>query len=1619
MDLTKLKLLEIARGKRFNTAEMSSAKALEEYIGANRQELEAQYGQGEAAIQQFRKDIQERLKFIEDFIAVRKVEESLMTKEDKAIKERIEGRKKNVRKHVGRLTKSLELLDEDTLDKIRNADERALREGRLDLNLDLNQDLIDAYIILVREEVRRQMKQIASLPKKEEGLEKQIQMKDLYEKSSHIVDFIVSNGNFPEDEKNFLKAFLLKKIRLKGFDFIKKLYREVQKIIADEDSSQWGEALGKVVSRFEKETEGSKEKHIKEILSKYNIKISDEDLTDMLFFGSKTLKGKTYSEQIALHLEEIEDRNFEIDTLKMVPAEPGTDAESREEQLKICEESIGAEVMGFEADIKEFKREKYTPEFVIDQRWKELPEPVRSRMKDAARGLDKAGLKPEELLERLNSITSKEDIDKFLAEAESRVTEYLEGEGCDLADLKRLRDQDPNFNIYDYLKERTKAEAVVEESDRSDGNPSIELVMPEDPDDPYRRVTPEEAKRLDTSAYFRGETLEAVRAELKKMEVIGERKFANPHDREEFTRSYNAIRDLTQGQYYRVDDVVHDEKGMPTFEFRPELNRMEQVTRPAKQLKQIPFDDQRMLDSLLLQKEQSGILEDTRKKLSIENFDTEEGLRNALGSLYSEMHELGSESAEQIKKLTKVMSIDHPLTCIRFHAAKKAPFVRRGSYEMHPWRNTEGMPMTYRERAKELLKKAKQMIAEGNYAALAMLFRQGEMADRLYMDAIFFPTRLLNGKDNAERMKLLYETGLDDDNKTIPTRPSEKIPKIYHSLFDLKKDSLIKKEKELDKDVELQNLPERLVDDYDFQVATRLDKHKRRDLIRYQEAFEYDPKTGKTTINIEKLQKLMDPEEMRELVGSGELVMGAGAVNEEELLKVTKERLDAIAKDHPLIAARTAQLSSEGWGHALGGLQYGARKMGDAARYLPDLANEWRQLYWKGLTMYSPMSIYFAIEQAIEHIAALADFRVKFKSYMLMATIFKGTIIGSEFEKLMQAKENERVNAFKEAFDQYGNETVIEKLKTSRDRFEFKQTLNQGFGERGLFTTEDLMDIDVLRSFNKFNPSYDIPIKKFLNEKGELKDDEESKMALMDEIRKSIDTWWGAGQFQGWKNGGISKYDQTRQASNEVFKQYSGLQKESQYKRYWEWLSDDSSGGGKERLKKMHPAEIIGHIENDMEIGWLDSGQTFALMQAMICEGIVKQEHVQRFQTKHINDLPCFTLLEPKEAELCGLAQHWRDNRKNIFSSSAPGDNPFCGFYQGINALPLTAHRYEGKWRFAKDQSTFDKKEKEGKNETVLITAHELQKNRQAQTEWHLKMDNSSAQLFSPSYGWSEIQQALTRGAGSVNGKIEARNHDIVANYRGFHQKFAGYMMAMGQKDAAGKYVIDDSPQGVVNFKRTIWYAFEELNKSCAYAGFLARQVGRDGKNGKAADRNYAEDGSPQFDRVHLEKSAKSGKTNFDELILGNDGPHQRMSESSKILDQMNTYKNIDPDVMSDDLRRSFKQMCGYQHATTLGCDALTGREDTKGFVPYDMMTYDPAEMYKETVTRFKEQVIVLAGKRGSDFEKEISSSLGRMGADRFDISDNARMKMKINWKNEEAKLARGEVQTKKEVAAK
>jgi hypothetical protein len=1461
-------------------------------------------------------------------------------------------------------------LDGNAIKELRNASGIEDFEG---LHIKIDEDYVKSYRELVQHELRQQLKSIAEATETDNEEEK---IRSIYEKTNFLIDFVVSHID-AYGAKEFTKASLLRQVKTEeGAELISSLYQQILESLEADDTSESERLIQEMSTQMQVMSLVDRRGHVQEVFGKYapeveltndeidtlfTSRVIDENTGEVTYFTNAA--GVTYHELIGRGLENIEMARYQIALNKMLPADmQNQDAMSRHMNR------ISAEMSELKKHIKRFRDEAFNTNRLIDDKGSWLSVNKCYELKQAMKSLtlirgaqqgdeDSYDGMMKPILIRLQTAENNGDIQDLIDFAETEIIAYLGEQGITKKQIERFQKLDPLFNLYRFFnkwKEQqgpSMAEIIEDQKTEADISTSVEM---------------ERDDGLDRDPIItKPGTLEKIRVHLEQMEKIVERNFSEEHDKDAFDDSRRDLQRIAKKETFIVDVPVYDEQGRPLYD-GDEMR----VERKEKQ-KDLPEFAKEQLKVLLTEREnleRYSHLEDLKKEKFFEdknfniNLENPNSVRTALEALYGGFNKVGAGHT-QLQRLSKVMTLDHPLTAIRMHAADQSPFAPSGHYEIHK-NPGEDDPASYLSRGTYILRRAQKFIKEGNYVELEKLFDDGQIANRLYMDAKFFPLKILKSQKATQETIFTEKRegtkiAMVVDKKRI-TNPSDRnyFKREYNRLEG--GTGTFKRERDL---AELNEVKGCLADDIAFSMAFGADEDRRINALDNHQSTLVFNEDG--TLNLEKSEAAFD-ELQAHVMGSVGECRGLGVPGG---TKLSEEKLREIAKDYPVMAGRMAQFNSMMVGGTVGGAEMAARYGWDTAKFGVQLPMDVMGDFWKKLDWYSPQHIWMAVDQMVEHISGLTDFRVKIGSYDLLQNVFAGTLVGNEFAKLYQGEEDRRVGEFKDAFGDFGHGQVIDKLYTASDQFELKAALLEGMENRGVITLEDLMDRRFFKQLNRYTNGVTIDLN---HTEEEMQADEEVKFKMINQLRAAMDDIWGDGTWQSWRSAAAGKYESKRKESWDNFSGNSSREKARHYENYWEMLK---SPKGIKELKKMHPGELVGNIEQDLEQGDNDCGTNFAIMQAMISMDIVKLDHVRRLQTAHTNDLPIHALLEPKQAELSGLSDHVKKALKD--GKKLDYKNPIVLFFQGQKTLPLTGFRSLEKWKFPMDEKTKREKEAAGELEKIEVTVHQLQAAREAQPEFHRKMDNSCIGIFTPCYEWSQIENALSP---DTQGNIQARPHDIAAAYRGIHYEFGAYIEALADtskmKDAK-------------TFNRTVWMAYKAICKTQAYASFMTRQQGREN------DYNTnAFDGSPNFESKHRETRASSGTTNFEKLIIEG-APDVRMMQSSEHLDGISS--------LSNDLRRDFKHMAGHQFVKSLGVDTETGMANRDGFNTYNKDSYDPSGQWKKVMGSFMTHVKKQASQHS--WGADVISTLDDSAMGNVSLENEARQKKLNAWMVNEAEM--------------
>lgn len=1487
-----------------------------------------------------------------DLLYFRDLERTYLHETDQNIAETIN----NVRNSIQGVWAIEENELKKTFDRIRNATRSELESGVFD------EPTIRAYIEQVRSEVSKQNRSITEYQWDQEATdrEKAYHEVEIYEKAYSLVHFMTRESEISESDKNLLKALLLESFSgEQGKETIQQLYQRFEKVLEkDVPTEEMRQNVSQFFEALISDQIANKKQRLLRLITKHSPekKVSEQTLSEMLDEGVDQSGFSSYEERLTRVLADLEMTDFEYQLLTRKPDDYFADEETRKKLLTEKKAFLEAQEKKLQRILRDFEIEQMSVKELREKLIRVLsgnPE-LSEQVDQAITAHEMIGATPLELESQLNDLLAHPERAKQYVDAiQERSQRFLQG-----------KDISKNPDPLRMVSEVRRFESVPQEKEYITGSGVLR-----DIDD-----------------------------QLERMEKLTSQSTLNDEQQRELSQLLHDVERLTARQCNLVDEVVNDEQGKPVLE-----NGKIKTKQVEKALK-LPPDRMARLEKAQEKSRQIRFFGKTKKVLeSLSESPRKEEVEKALEAIFSDFYTIEGQDSKisSLKRIVKLMSLDHPVTRIRFNAGTKKPFMVKNpltgkeEYQMHRLRSMSDS-VTFQGRSQVLIKEMQQALLSHDVYRVQQQFQFGGLANRLYLDSLFFPAASLKDPGPYVFLKGKDNFGNDTFHRD---QLSHQIAAHEQKHFDFFLDEK-ETEKRYGRDFqdEYRSYSGRLADEDDFDdVFYR--KNERAILAKeLDECLDYDPDGNpifKKDLSPETLKFLQEWQEQEHQKGK---ILGAGPLGD---TRITEERIKEINETSPLIALRAAQLKNELASWSLGGLQHGVRYFTDDARAISQTAIETMGNFWRDITFYSPMHIYLAVTQIYEQVSKIAEIRTKFWALNLLAVTFGAkTTLGAEFLKQAQQVENERMEDYKKSLAQYGNPDLMDAIYYAPDRFAFKGALSEAMDNRGIMTPEDYIDIRFIRACNKFHPAgYYIPESAFFVVPGDEKKSKETilnndalKLKFMGLIEESIDQFWGKGQWQGWMNANTSKYESQRQQAFDTMKGYSPPLKLQKFKHYWEMLCGEH--GGIEELQKIHPAVLVGHLEQEMDEGKNDSGNTFSVLQAMLCLGIVKTEHLIRLQGKYANQIPIHALIESSQADLCGLTDHLKRSLGKGNYISGPYNihdeamkNDFLAFYQGNKALTLEViDSHDGKWGFPRTKAQQEAARQAGNLKKRTLTVHQLQKNRQAQEENYRRMDNSCIGLFIPAYSWSETQHAFNAG---TDGKIPgARAHDIVAAYRGIHDVMNAYMNEMGD-------LTNQDQNDYNNFMLSVWYSYDAICKTQAMAGLLSRVQGR------TIDYTTNQfDASPNFDQKFQTSGLSDGKSSFEKLVISGEGDQQRMKESARLLDGN--------DALNDSFRVAFKRMSGYQYVRMLGVDPKNGKNNPNPphVQEFETYAYNPQESFKEVMAEFKKNIIDLAQKRSGamgnpDFARRVAEAMERSKIDDF-TNNSQRVQSVLKWSKQD-----------------
>ncbi len=364
-----------------------------------------------------------------------------------------------------------------------------------------------------------------------------------------------------------------------------------------------------------------------------------------------------------------------------------------------------------------------------------------------------------------------------------------------------------------------------------------------------------------------------------------------------------------------------------------------------------------------------------------------------------------------------------------------------------------------------------------------------------------------------------------------------------------------------------------------------------------------------------------------------------------------------------------------------------------------------------------------------------------------------GKELRSEFFKVRQSKENEEVTSRKGNYDQFGYGDLLDELHKAPNQFTIKAVLIT-LAEKGYLRRNDLVDKKAIAIFNKVLGA-GIPIPK------EDPDDMEiaKKTGIINSLRDIFDPLWGQGTLDGWFAQSDSARESNTQKNFSISQKLSSNEKMRNFNDMLQLLFQD-----KEAFIRKYPIDVIlGYIRQDIVEGKLDCDWHITVLTILRMEGIIDDEHVEEFRTKHSNDYPSYAILRKDEMIHCGMAKQYEDAKETgLFKDGKLNEkHEFMKFFINRSKLKLKARQKGNFWEIAtsKEEAIDDKNFK-----WVSIFASDLHQRRSAHLQY---VDNSNAPVYFRSYSVEELKSSVLHIG--TNGKMDKvdRGHDLTAMLAG------------------------------------------------------------------------------------------------------------------------------------------------------------------------------------------------------------------------------------------------------------
>jgi hypothetical protein len=323
-------------------------------------------------------------------------------------------------------------------------------------------------------------------------------------------------------------------------------------------------------------------------------------------------------------------------------------------------------------------------------------------------------------------------------------------------------------------------------------------------------------------------------------------------------------------------------------------------------------------------------------------------------------------------------------------------------------------------------------------------------------------------------------------------------------------------------------------------------------------------------------------------------------------------------------------------------------------------------------------------------------------------------------------------------------------------------------------------------------------------------------------------------------------------------------------------------------------------------------------------EGIIDDDHVQEFRTKHANDYPSYAILKKDEMVHSGMAEKYKKAKETgLFQNGKLNEeHDFMKFFINRSKMRIRVKEKGKFWEIA----TKEEDERDPSFKWVDIFASDLHQRRAAHLQY---VDNSNAPVYFRSYSVEELISSVYRVG--TNGKMDKvdRGHDLTAMLAGsfFTPIFADMMAA---KKAAG----EGNEENFINQTRM---AFHDVYSTYKMIYYLTQHQEREVPKEVDPETGVPKKGSQKA----TEKSFVQDTDNLYYQSVG--GAKTNRLTQLAIIKVANDFEEMEPKKIGKQFRDTIDGLIGFKYV-------MSHRGDRKmlGFEPWKYLheAFDTMDAY-------------------------------------------------------------------------